>query len=334
MEKLPSQKKESGVSRVVGFESGHESELLDYFKNRFESNFPDQGIEKEKTPEEENMIVRMNDAMQEFLNRYAVEAIEIPSNNIHILDQAKISPEELLDIQKRFGTENGFYSARKQGVAILKEYKEGKKLSFLQTLAHEMLHLEGFYSYQKSSPEAADFSLRKGLAHVNVNIRRSGFSIGTRNGERLLFNNLDEAVITELAIRFERVYFDQWPELEAELRARDEYVRHVAERDRVPAEKMREEVARLKGDASSGYEGVRYSYPEARAKFNSLVDKLYEKNKSEYTSREQIFDLFVKATMTGKLLPVARLIEKTFGKGSFRMIGERSADKPNSDVSI
>ena len=211
MEKPPSNKKESGVSRVVGFEPEQESELLDYFRNELKSDFPDLSMEKEKTSEEEVMIGRINDAMQKFLMHYGVEAIEIPAKNIHVLDKTKITPEELQDIQKRFGTENGFYSARKQAVALLKEYEDGKKLSFLQTLAHEMLHLEGFYSYQRSSREAADFSLKRGS--VNMNIRRSGFSIGTRDGERLLFDKLNEAVITELAKRFERAYFGQWPEL-------------------------------------------------------------------------------------------------------------------------
>ena len=76
-----------------------------------------------------------------------------------------------------------------------------------------------------------------------------------------------------------------------------------------------------------GYQWVSYPYHDERQQFNALVDELFERNKEDFESREQVFNLFAEATMTGKLLPIARLIEKTFGKGSFKMIGEKSADK-------
>ena len=59
------------------------------------------------------------------------------------------------------------------------------------------------------------------------------------------------------------------------------------------------------------------------------------KSKSDFTSEvefdstEDIFNLFAKATITGRLLPVARLINKSFGRGSFSEIGEMSADHPD-----
>ena len=172
-------------------------------------------------------------------------------------------------------------------------------------------------------------TLRNEDESVSVNIRRSGFSIGTKDGKRLLFHKLNESVITELEIRFEKAYMAEWSELAIELKARDEYIEQVAQRGNVPIERVRKTVAGVKGNESMGYKWVSYPYHEERQQFNSLVDELYEKNMDDFESREQVFNLFAEATMTGKLLPVARLIEKTFGKGSFGMIGERSADKPD-----
>lgn len=326
MEQFPPHQKESGINRIVGFEPEKEEEFLQYFKNKFDTNYS-QSKEKEKTPEERQMIQKINIGMKDFLAQYGVDAIEIPSENVHILDKTKLTETELKKIQEQFGTENGFYSALKQAVVIMKDY-DASKLSFLQTLVHEMLHLQGFYSYQKTSPQAADLTLKKKDESASINIRRSGFSIGTTDGKRLLFHKLNESVITELEIRFEKIYMTKWLELEEELNARDEYVRQVAERDHVPIEKVRQVVAGIKGDMSTGYKWVSYPYHEERQRFNSLIDELYEKNKDDFASREQVFKLFADATLTGRLLPIARLVEKSFGKGSFRMIGERSADRP------
>lgn len=327
MEKFPRSQKESGINRVVGFDSGKEDEFLEYFKGRFEDNITDTK-EKEKTPEQKKLIERINHEMHDFLAQYGIDSIEVPVRNIHVLDKSKFTKEELKKIQQQFGTENGFYSALKQGVAIMKDY-DMSKLSFLQTLVHELLHLQGFYSYQKSGRETADLTLEKQNDSVSMNIRRSGFSIGTTNGKRLLFHKLNESVITELEIRFERTYMAEWPELEPELQARDNYIEQVAKRDSVPIERVRQTVAGINSDEASGYKWVSYPYHEERQQFNSLVNSLYEKNKGDFDSREDVFKLFAEATLNGRLLPIARLIEKTFGKGSFRMIGERSADKPD-----
>lgn len=325
MEQFPLSQKESGVSRVVGFESAKEEEFLQYFKNKFETNSAD-SKEKEKTVEQQELIGRTNKEMSNFLAQYGVDSIEVPAENIHILERSKFTKDELEKIKERFGTENGFYSALKQGVAIMKEY-DTSKLSFLQTMVHEMLHLQGFYSYQKSGQQDADLTLKNADESASMNIRRSGFSIGTKDGKKLFFHKLNESVTTELEIRFEKTYMEKWSELAAELKDRNEYIERVARRDNIPIERIRQTVAGVKGDKSIVHSWVTYPYHEERKQFNSLVDELYDKNIGDFESREEIFKLFAEATMAGRLLPVARLIEKTFGKGSFRMLGERSADK-------
>lgn len=327
MEQPLSNQKESGINKVVGFKSDKEEEFLQYFKKKFETNSSDLK-EKEKTPEQQELIGRINREMRDFLAQYGVGSIQVPTENIHILDKSKFTEEELKKIQQEFGTENGFYSALNQSVVIMKDY-DISKLTFLQTLVHELLHLQGFYSYQKSRQESADLTLEKQGDSASMNIRRSGFSIGTTDGKILLFHRLNESVITELEIRFEKTYMMKWPELEIELQTRDVYIEQIAQQTSRPIETVKQEVAGVKGDETLGYKGVSYPYHEERQQFNSLVDELYEKNKGDFEFREDVFKLFAEATMTGRLLTTARLIEKTFGKGSFRVIGERSADKPD-----
>lgn len=58
--------------------------------------------------------------------------------------------------------------------------------------------------------------------------------------------------------------------------------------------------------------------------FQISINDLFESNKEEFTSKEQILEIVFNADMNGRLLPLARLIEKTYGKGFFRKVGEQS----------
>ncbi|MEK7508328.1 MAG: hypothetical protein AAB568_00535 [Patescibacteria group bacterium] len=63
------------------------------------------------------------------------------------------------------------------------------------------------------------------------------------------------------------------------------------------------------------------SYAAERKFLKSLIKKIYEKNRGEFESKEEVFKLFADATISGRLLPLARAVEKTFGKGYFRDLG-------------
>ena len=43
--------------------------------------------------------------------------------------------------------------------------------------------------------------------------------------------------------------------------------------------------------------------------------------------KEEVFDLFASAALTGNLLTIGKLIDKTFGLGTFRKIGEMGNDQ-------
>jgi hypothetical protein len=58
--------------------------------------------------------------------------------------------------------------------------------------------------------------------------------------------------------------------------------------------------------------------------FNDIINKIQQKFPEQFSTQEQVFDVFASAYFSGRLLPVARLIEKTFGSGSFRKIGEET----------
>lgn len=65
-----------------------------------------------------------------------------------------------------------------------------------------------------------------------------------------------------------------------------------------------------------------FNYRAFRRRFWELLRKLYERNRGSFHSEEDIRALFIKGQFDGNIMPVARLVEKTFGKGSFRRLGD------------
>lgn len=69
-----------------------------------------------------------------------------------------------------------------------------------------------------------------------------------------------------------------------------------------------------------------FAYQQERKILNTLVDKIFERNPEKFQDREEVFEVFAKGMMNGNILPVGRLIEKTFGNGTLRRIGKLDQD--------
>jgi len=157
---------------------------------------------------------------------------------------------------------------------------------------------------------------------------RAGIMIYSRDGKKEYFRNLNEAITEELTKRF---YFQQ-------LKNKPSFSQEVGEvekiRERWLAKAKTEEDKKTAMDISevrsSGKKGAKevfsFSYWEERGTLNNLIDKLYQKNQQKFHDRGEVFDLFAKAMLNGNLLPVSKIIDRTFGKGVFRKIGELDAN--------
>lgn len=328
MEKIPEIKKESGVNRIIGTEEQTEKDLLAFFKEKFELGFKEE-TDKAHSAELDNLIPKLNNYLKEFCEQYGVDSINIPSENIHILDRGKLTPEQIEILKKRAENIGGFYSPGKQAVGMLIEYEDGKKLSFLQMLIHEMLHLNSFGSLHKLPVDKAEQGqqlTRKvdngKKEEISLGIRRAGFSIKTIDG-KTYFYDTNEAVITELEMRFDWKYFPQFPELEQDLKRKQKILEEISQSENMGMDYLKRTFAHIGEEHEGRVELKKNLYDEERAALNKLIDEIYEKDKSDFSSREDVFNVFAKATMTGRLLPIARLIEKTYGRGSFRALGEK-----------
>jgi hypothetical protein len=119
---------------------------------------------------------------------------------------------------------------------------------------------------------------------------RSGFSILSRDGKTKMFHHLDEALVGYATKRFVNEVLRQRPDFTTEIELEEGEVDSTRQRELTD--------------------------------FLEYLDVVLERNEGEFSDTEEILDLFMKAQVTGNILPVARLIEKTFGKGSFRKLSE------------
>ncbi|MDX1608399.1 MAG: hypothetical protein R3251_04275, partial [Candidatus Spechtbacterales bacterium] len=243
----------------------------------------------------------------ELRNKYGLADFDIPAKNIHILPE-----NEWVNI---FGEDNGgdgVYSPSGQGILV--EDDSEMKIYFAKKLLHEILHAKAYQAIQVIGEE-------------NPKLRqyRDGIVVHSRDGEVIYFANFYEALTEELAKKYLKQLLDN----------------PVFKNEVEDSSKIMQESSGTKDDSGEPlfndetfyvYEGEdekgpwlrthEFTYQRPRKILNTLIDKLYERNEDKFESREEVFELFEKGMITGNILPLGRTIDRTFGKGIFRKIGE------------
>lgn len=334
MEKIPTHKREYPISRIIGVPPEREAGIREAYGDRFIRENP-KSWEKKHPAELDNLIVNINRELKEFLAGYGLESITVPPFSVHIWDHSKPYPEES-DEKNKAPRPFATYRAHEQYIFMGIDFINGNKMHFVQALIHEMIHVNSFISFEKiSPPRQSDEKLTEEAEEdeLRVGARRVGFSVKISGAEKdRHFNFINEAITEILTKKFFGEYVKKSLELQDEYRelqaALDEDPRLRGNESAV--QKARNDVAWLsEGNPARGGERqfMSYAYPKDRAKLEKLVDDLYAKNQASFPSWEEVFNLFVQGALTGKLLPIARLVEKTYGKGSFRELGKETSKK-------
>ena len=79
--------------------------------------------------------------------------------------------------------------------------------------------------------------------------------------------------------------------------------------------------AKLIGDIEESGETVDTTRIEESAAIFKTADTLLQ-NTDKFHHKKDVIDALIKAQVTGNLLPIAKIIDENFGKGSFRKLGE------------
>lgn len=288
------------------------------------------GLEKRLTGEEILEIEKIKQGVDEVAQYYGANRKASPK--IVILE-----PGSVYNItQEKF--KSGVCSPYMRRVMV--DYREST-LDFATTLAHELFHMSEYTSLIYST-ETNDTELR-----------RAGVSIFGKDGETVYFANIEEALVAEAVQTFFNQYLRKNPQFTDEIKKTDfvkNWLVKFYDYAGVPKEKQKEFldsvysfpdvddlIERLNGNDNEefkfgfldGYLGAMFENDDVvmrermdeRKKLDSLVDMILNSSENEYTSRKEIVDVFMRANFSGKLLPLARLIEKSLGKGSFRSVG-------------
>lgn len=323
----------SSVQRVVGLKTLSKKEkILKAQKEEFKSQRSFKKMnrerwlsnkEREKTPEELEIISIVNEATNEILQKYGVDPFNIPPGNVHVMKKNVVLKlfDRLSPINTRPMVErgDGISYHNMEAIEIIDPIS---KIQLAHTVFHEMIHSKSYNAVQVTSGENRKL--------VNY---RFGLEVVTRDGENRYFKNLNEAVIEELTKRFTLELFDN-PIFAEETKQTDNlknnlFFRLLSLKAFSSKSRGNEETYYARADKKSVISNLLsnspltkgFTYPRERGILNTLIDKIYKKNIEEFKDKEEVFDIFSRGMITGNILPIGGLIERTFGKGTFRKIG-------------
>lgn len=307
MEKL--ENRYIGPDRIIGTDEDIEKYLKLLIAQRSLREEPLASFEREQTVEEFFIITRIFDKMPDFIKEYgAEEARYIPLEKIRIIDE-KLPQHERPDFLKEKII--GQFRLHDGNIHIVSD--PSKLVEFAHALVHELIHAHSFFSvtFNENGEGTAENPL--------ATFRRFGLSIKSDEqavGKNPFFHFMNEALTEELTKRFCEKYFPGIAELKDEFEVSNTYQRNPDMPDTPFGSFLKEFFGRE----------FNIIYPNDRAKFIAILQVLYERNRDTFKSYEDVFKLFSRAMFQGGLLSIARLIEKTFGKGSFRGLGKETQD--------
>lgn len=296
---------ESSVQRVVGGDEADQISVEYDFGKKMQGlgskEFREAGktynvksFEREKTPEELEITEAILSKMQDFMKEIGVDSVDIKPENIHILDAGKLQAENI-------GLSHSFEPIDQY--VIISD--TGNKLKNAQGIVHEALHFNSFCSMQIGNDKI-------------VRMRRSGLSLKMKGKQELYFNDMNEAVITELERMFEAKYFDSIPGIQQDWKKRQDYVAAFLQ-THPDMKELSEDVAGTVYNPKTGlWDGARYPYHEQRAQLDKVISDIYDSHKDLFENEDEVFGLFVRATFGGGLLDIARIVEETYGSRSFK----------------
>ena len=277
--------KESSVNRILGGSPEENEDLGERFKKAFQY-FGEGKIylsERNKTPDETAIINLANQETNNVIERFGVPPMDVPLGNIHVF-----SKKEYADFTSEVAEDtdpsqtDAIFST---GTQIIAMEDQGENLvEFTKRVLHEMYHLKSYQS--------VDFARKSEKRHK---MRRMGMAIALRGGSAdriaFAFRDFNEALTESLSMLS---------------------LAGVMARGDLPAALSKQ----LEQDYG------KFSYAKEMDKMSQLIELIYGKNKEKFENKWEVYKVFFKAAFSGKLLGIARLIEKTFGKGSFRELGK------------
>ena len=309
--------------RIIGRASAEKKEqtrgkIEQALFSHFESLSPREieQLKKFEYPKSEKELALINFANEEtsrLMQEAGIEPYDIPAENYHII------PPELY---KKVAGDDGIavtFNTR-QGMFFNAEHFRDNSINFGIAALHESLHLKAHLSMeiQEESDKVSETLYREG---VTIRALQSHFYHGKDHQH---FAGLNEAIVAETEKRLLAKLLDH-PELTAEKKwlmsdEAKEMKRKLVEKIEIPED----DIIWIGKKGNDDWEAV--SYPRQRDVLSYVCAEIQKQFPNEYQSADDLYKIFLKAHFTGQLLPLGRLVEKTFGEESFRLLGNMDTD--------
>ncbi|MDD5318621.1 MAG: hypothetical protein PHF79_02255 [Candidatus Pacebacteria bacterium] len=317
MEKIPGFRIVGGASEEEKQKTRTEieSHLVDHI-----ATLPEHGrkelekLEYPKTETEVKLIEFANDETSRLREACGLEVYDIPLDNYHI-----VPPEVYKKISEE-GQGIAFTNFGKQIIAINAFNLRSNPVHFGSSILHETLHLKGHLTFEveKLGEKIKQTPFREGVTVFPAQKK------GLNREYHEHFSGLHEAIVSEQ----EKKSFSHMMDLPILKEEKDrlnsaeakELKEKISKERKVPIDDI--VWVNQKGD---DYEAVVYRMQRKVLSF--ICEEIQKEFPEEYENAEQVFKEFLKAHFTGRLLPIARLVEKTFGEGGFRMLGNMGTDR-------
>ncbi len=327
---------ESQFERVVGGTEEERKEVLGHLEREAQTPSTDYAsYEVEPTERDEQVIAWVEPLVDNMVRQYGGDPKQMMREKIHILRHG--STEEITGFPLRAAQHE-----LREEIVIDRMQSD---ISFAAGLAHELFHRKSYKTVQ----------IKEGESRKKLEPYRSGIAVTARqwgNTTRYL-GELHEAIVQKLEKQllaneiltnplFEEEYkateeVKQWARNYLQARGKEKTLRSV---ERIAAIPDADEIlAVLHG---KGADDEKWSYvdknlsalskqgelvemgrSELVQKLDKFTEDILKANPDRFSTREDVFDFLAKANFTGSLMPFGRLVERTFGKGSFRRFGHQ-----------
>ncbi len=173
--------------------------------------------------------------------------------------------------------------------------------SIMSDFVHELFHISSYHKLQVAPAPLIFTSTRSGL-----------LATPHKRSDRL-FDNLNEAITDTLALRFEQMFFRTHPTLKKYTDKKEQF-QNQNPKDEFDVYKT----VRYQDNAS--IYTWRRQYTQEKRKLYEICETIAQKKKDTYLSANDVFLEFTRGYFNGDMSVIAKLIDDTYGKGSFRAL--------------
>lgn len=300
------------IERGPGVEQGEfDKAIFDYQKQRQRRNELAKlmGVAeyvKESSPQQEKIIAATLEAAEEIINEYSPKQVRLSETNIFLMYRE--------DAVKRFGVDDdeaGRSDIRGGIFVYTSPTMTDSKLAHFT--AHELTHHAAFRRLRvlKEKPDTTMYTV---LDRGGLTIGHPQLGFNPESGGHYHFEALNEAITEQIAIEIVTLMRQKTRLLDKDY----EILKRVYGRDSSQYS-LGKDVPNPETDEQYAWSD---SYGDRVSKLRATCQELFKLNPERFSSAQEVFRVFAEAYFSGKLLTLARLIEKNYGKEAFRFLAD------------